>query len=189
MIRRMYKMFRYYNNQRVKVERYFVLNGVHYSSFKLEGETLTVKTSELSEYKSEFVQTATEVKSTVTKIDPIGSETSSTVRISAEAEPQIATDWTPAPEYIVSIINASDDAVRIDSDKIIIEGELVEDTVTNVIATSKKGKKTKLGSLDDLENSAEVKKRKLDPQAISRCLEGKQKQHKGYTFTTEEVVK
>lgn len=54
-----------------------------------------------------------------------------------------------------------------------------------VVATNMKTDKTEtLGELGELAESDVVAKLKLDPEAINRCLNGEQKQHKGYTFHT-----
>lgn len=183
-------MFKYYNNKRVKIKRFFILDGVHYSVVKLNGEDVSVPTSELSDSKSEFARNSKEIKSTVTKINPDGSEVGSTIRQAAGGDTQIATEWSPSPEDIVSKINIDDGGIVINSEKIHLNSDTtIEDGfTTEVFATSNSGKKIRLGLIEELQNSEQVKKLKFDIEAIQRCLDGKQKRHKNYAFSLEEAT-
>lgn len=171
-------MFKYYKNKRVKIKRFFMLDGVHYSVINFNGEEISVPTSDLSDRKSELIQNSKEMKSTVAKINPDGSEVWSEI-IQTEGEPCI-------------LKTSSSDGIVADSESIIHlnlnGGTPIEDSHTEVIATNNSGKEINLGAIDSLENSEQVKKLKFDIEAIQRCLDGKQKRHKNYTFTLKEAA-
>lgn len=196
-------MYRYYNNKRVRVLRFFALNGTHYAVIYLNQEEVTVETKELSENKSETVQSEKGIESIVSKINADGSENVSTLFIPAQADRDIfhKVEWKSAEEAVTvsdegltSSINVSDESVQIDSPKIVIDGEVSfisedKETVEHVIATNNNGKEIDLGNILDLEDSPILKKYKFDVEAIKRCLNGQQKRHKNYAFATREVGK
>lgn len=92
---------------------------------------------------------------------------------------------------IASYINISNDGIELSTGAINLDGAVVPETpVKNesvapqqmVTAINNKGKRTKLGNIGDLSESKDVKRLKLDHEAIIRVINGEQKQHKGYTF-------
>lgn len=88
---------------------------------------------------------------------------------------------------MISKINISKEGITIGSTgKIMLDGDThigkTEKELQIVYAISKNGKRVKLGGLDELSESATVKRLKLTPESIVLVLDGKQKQHKGYTF-------
>lgn len=69
------------------------------------------------------------------------------------------------------------------SDETEIESVTTAEPKQIIVATStKNGNVFKLGDITKLASNSDVKKFKLDPEAIKRVLDGKQKQHKGFTF-------
>lgn len=153
-------MIRYYNGVRVKVVRSFVLNSVHYTVVIRSGEEITVKTKELTESNegSSLVQTAERIVSTVK--DTVVEINSEGVTVSQKSAPDEEVEIR-IPEVVLDVIRH------------------------NVVAVNNNGKETSLGLVEDLESSTQVKKMKLDIEAIQRCLDGKQKRHKGYSFKLE----
>lgn len=178
-------MFKYYEGEQVRVRRYFVLDGVHYSVINRKGQEVAVPTSVLSENKSSITMTDSAMESTVSKINPDGSEQSSTVKLSSgnfkravsEAPAKADEDKEPVEIHIPEVKIAKK------------AEETPVKTKTNVIAINGRGKEFDLGEVEQLEDSAQVKKMSLDHEAILRCLNGKQKQHKGYRFKTTTVEK
>lgn len=184
-------MIRYFKGRRVKVVRNFVVGGVNYSEVKAGVDTFVVRTAELTDEKEYpaieigavdsypedvkntfFNRSNDSVSSTVSDED-----SSSSVKLNGEDDEGMS---------VIDAINNSTESVEITDEKIELSGEthVVEDTV---VATNKKGKTFNLGAVSDLSESEQVKKLKLDYEAINRCLAGDQKQHKGFTFEIKAV--
>lgn len=149
-------MIRYHQGKRVKVLRYFVLGGEHYSSVSNEEGEFTVRTSELTE-KPENIEDTKQYESK----EVYGYDEKNQEVVSGNES---------------TVIEPLEDNVSPDK----------SDKQVSVFAVNKKGKETALGNLDKLDESLEVKRLKLDVDAIWRVLEGSQKQHKGYTFKAVE---
>lgn len=97
-----------------------------------------------------------------------------------------------ASQDIISHINISKDGVELIGNKINLDEDAMPAEAPTesepvapqqvVTAINNKGKRTKLGNIDELSDSKDVKRLKLDHEAIVRVINGEQKQHKGFTF-------
>lgn len=176
----------------VKLIRIFSVGATIYAEIQVPGEdsTRNVKHSELL-MKSEFYQ--------LKKDDGKLEETT-------QEEPveivYLSKDGISANSYkdgVISSMNTSTEGAVIKSGKIKLDTtnlgdfkneivstlhdeEAINERAKKVIAISPKGKRFNLGNIDELSDNTNVKKFKLDPEAIIRCINGKQKQHKSYTF-------
>lgn len=185
-------MFKYYKGKMVKVERYFVLGGVHYSIINLDGSDTTVKTTELADDRQGVIAESVLVPEDMhTTIAQDYEENPSTLKIDENGFEFVLGLDLAQDEDITSKVNTLDEAVIIDGAKLDLVGNIVSPTIKltqyKVVAINNSGKKTGLGLLDELDKSPQVKKMKLDVEAINRCLAGEQKKHKGYSFKKVEA--
>ena len=154
----------------VKLMRIFSVGATIYAEIQVPGEdsTRNVKHSELL-MKSEFYQLKKDdgKLEETTQEEPV--EIISFSKDGASIEGNIS--------LIMTRENKSDEITSTLHDE-----EAINERAKKVVAISPKGKRFNLGNIDELSDNANVKKFKLDPEAIIRCINGKQKQHKSYTF-------
>lgn len=176
-------MFKYYKGKKIHINRYFVLGGIHYSTFMDGKNEIVVETSKLEDYpnKLEYKAKSTDGKSESTlTIDSKG--------ISLKSNEFILEGEITPPEVdiedkdikintsnqVIDFVNTSEEDIEIKLDKVA--------PVFNVIAINKNNKETNLGEQSNLAESPEIKRLSLDHEAVIRVLDGAQKQHKGYKF-------
>ena len=187
--------FKYYNDLRVTVLRTFVFFGENYSEINDGVEDKVVKSADLSDQKTDIIDKDEKFSSTITNLH---GEVLSEIKVNKDE--------------IISSINITDKSIELEADKIVLDDistpsivEEINNSGNNIdigngshmdisgettfavpiIASNNKGKKIKLGVLSALSENKDVKRLKLNPEAIELCLNGKQKQHKGWTFAYE----
>lgn len=187
--------FKYYNDLRVTVLRTFVFFGENYSEINDGVEDKVVKSADLSDQKTDIIDKDEKFSSTITNVH---GEVLSEIKVNKDE--------------IISSINITDESIELEADKIVLDDistpsiiEEINNSGNNIdigngshmdisgettfavpiIASNNKGKKIKLGVLSALSENKDVKRLKLNPEAIELCLNGKQKQHKGWTFAYE----
>lgn len=187
--------FKYYNDLRVTVLRTFVFFGENYSEINDGVEDKVVKSADLSDQKTDIIDKGEKISSTITNVH---GEVLSEIKVNKDE--------------IISSINITDKPIELEADKIVLDDistpsivEEINNSGNNIdigngshmdisgettfavpiIASNNKGKKIKLGVLSALSENKDVKRLKLNPEAIELCLNGKQKQHKGWTFAYE----
>ena len=187
--------FKYYNDLRVTVLRTFVFFGENYSEINDGVEDKVVKSADLSDQKTDIIDKDEKFSSTITNVH---GEVLSEIKVNKDE--------------IISSINITDKSIELEADKIVLDDistpsiiEEINNSGNNIdigngshmdisgettfavpiIASNNKGKKIKLGVLSALSENKDVKRLKLNPEAIELCLNGKQKQHKGWTFAYE----
>ena len=187
---------RYLNEMKVEVLRSFSMGGKNYTEIKDGyGLNVVVETKELSEYKTAIKSDNDEFSSAITNVH---GEVLSEIKVNKDE--------------IISSINITDESIEVKADKIVLDDistpsivEEINNSGNNIdigngshmdisgettfalpiIASNNKGKKIKIGVLSALSENKDVKRLKLNPEAIELCLNGKQKQHKGWTFAYE----
>lgn len=187
--------FKYHNDLRVTVLRTFVFFGENYSEINDGVEDKVVKSADLSDQKTDIIDKDEKFSSTITNVH---GEVLSEIKVNKDE--------------IISSINITDKSIELEADKIVLDDistpsiiEEINNSGNNIdigngshmdisgettfavpiIASNNKGKKIKLGVLSALSENKDVKRLKLNPEAIELCLNGKQKQHKGWTFAYE----
>lgn len=161
----------YYNNEMVKVIRTFGYGGNRYAEVsRKNGETFIASMKELTERpEMHFVtQPAMEVPDIITEVKKI--EFDEDNKIIYGSEGLTINLGTGTINYSGEVPTSTFDAIEPE--------RLVLVYATNI----KTDEVLALGTRKELNMSGDVKKLKLDPEAIERCLNGEQKQHKGYTF-------
>ena len=156
----MNSIMKYFNEKYVRVLRTFSVASAHYAEVQeiSTGYKIVVKVEELSDKPQE------------------NGDKPAVVMIQDEISVKNANNH----------IEVSTDGVRVKADKINLEADVESvKEEPKVIATNAKGKEFNLGTLELIETNNNFKKFKLDKEAVERVLEGVQKSHKGFTFTTK----
>lgn len=160
-------MDKFLGEKRVSVIRGFVVQGVSYSEVNVGGMNTIVQSSDLTDEPSNNV-----IASVVSNE---GERHQSIVTVTAdETRVEFRDNEAPTDE---------DKVMEVKVTEVEPEAEIkIEPKSEQVVARNKNGKVFELGSLDELKDSKRVKSLRLDIEAIDKCLNGKQKMHKGYTF-------
>lgn len=171
---------RFYGSRRVKLISNFMMNGVHHTRVQVAGESSerVVLTTDLTEEPvAEFTQSVNMVLSNKEEKQEVVQDT---VENKTEEVEQ-------PKEQLEELVEEALEEPTEEVEQSVVE-ESTEETVLNVVAIAKtNGKEHILGSQDQLETNEQVKKLKLDPEAIERVFNGDQKSHKGFTFELREV--
>lgn len=148
---------------------------VKYEFYQPESVSRIVQTPDMVKLEvkdDNFVSTVTiESNRTSAKIESV-----TTKKGSEEPEGEIVAEW----EDFAMMQHQQYD--HLDTSEVQTLDDLVKPKQIIIATSTKNGNTFKLGDITKLATNASVKKFKLDPEAIKRVLDGKQKQHKGFTF-------
>lgn len=174
------------NGEQVTFIRDFRVGGKHLAEIK----RLNMDESEIIDFASllvkyEFYQpdsVSTIVKKPdMAKLEVKDGNFVSTVTIGSE-EPEDEIVATAVQEWEDFAMMQHQQYDHLDTSEVQTLDDLVKPKQIIIATSTKNGNTFKLGDITKLATNASVKKFKLDPEAIKRVLDGKQKQHKGFTF-------